>query len=265
MECGNLFPLTESDNKSSQSECSSTCSWTTILEMNTNGKSMVVVIDGPAASGKSTTARKVAEKLGWFYLDTGAMYRAVTVKVLQERIPLDDSKAIARAAEKMRIKLLPGREGLKIDVDNEDVTLEIRTPEVDRAVGPVCEVAKVREIMVRKQQEIGASGHVIAEGRDMGTVVFPNADLKFYMIASVEERAKRRKKDLEKQGMEISFEEIKSEIQRRDERDSNRSNSPLMQAEDAVQIDTTNMKVDDQVNRIVDRIMRKQALLEKNG
>lgn len=233
--------------------------------MNTNGNSMVVVIDGPAASGKSTTARKVAEKLGWFYLDTGAMYRAVTVKVLRERIPLDDSKAIARAAEKMKIRLQPSREGLKIFVDDKDVSSEIRTPEVDQAVGPVCEVGKVREILVRKQQEIGASGHVIAEGRDMGTVVFPNADLKFYMTASVEERAKRRKKDLEKQGFEISFEAIKSEILRRDERDSTRSNSPLKQAEDAVQIDTTGMKIEDQVNRIIDRIMTKQALLKKNG
>ncbi len=225
---------------------------------------MVVVIDGPAASGKSTTARKVAEKLGWFYLDTGAMYRAVTVKVLKNGIPLDDSKAIAENAEKMKIKLIHGKEGLKISVDNEDVTSEIRTPEVDRAVGPVCEVAKVREILVRKQQEIGASGHVIAEGRDMGTVVFPNADLKFYMIASAEERAKRRKKDLEKQGIEISLEEIKSEIQRRDERDSTRSNSPLMQAEDAVQIDTTNMEIDDQVNRIIDQIKGKQVYLKKS-
>jgi cytidylate kinase len=233
--------------------------------MNTNGNSMVVVIDGPAASGKSTTARKVAEKLGWFYLDTGAMYRAVTVKVLRERIPLDDSKAIARAAEKMKIRLQPSREGLKIFVDDKDVSSEIRTPEVDQAVGPVCEVGKVREILVRKQQEIGASGHVIAEGRDMGTVVFPNADLKFYMTASVEERAKRRQKDLEKQGFEISFEAIKSEILRRDERDSTRSNSPLKQAEDAVQIDTTGMKIEDQVNRIIDRIMTKQALLKKNG
>ncbi len=225
---------------------------------------MVVVIDGPAASGKSTTARKVAEKLGWFYLDTGAMYRAVTVKVLQNGIPLDNSKAIAETVEKMKIKLKPGREGLKIEVDDKDVTSEIRTPEVDRAVGPVCEVAKVREILVRKQQEIGASGHVIAEGRDMGTVVFPNADLKFYMIASVDERAKRRKKDLEKQGIEISLKEIKSEIQRRDQRDSTRSHSPLMQAEDAVQIDTTELKVGDQVNRIIDLIMKKQTLLQKN-
>jgi cytidylate kinase len=232
--------------------------------MNTNGKSMVVVIDGPAASGKSTTARKVAEKLGWFYLDTGAMYRAVTVKVLQNRIPLDDSKAIAETVEKMKIQLKPGRKGLKIEVDDKDVTSEIRTPEVDWAVGPVCEVAKVREILVRKQQEIGASGHVIAEGRDMGTVVFPNADLKFYMIASVDERAKRRKKDLEKQGIEISLKEIKSEIQRRDQRDSTRSNSPLMQAEDAVRIDTTKLKIDEQVDRIIDRIMKKQTLLQKN-
>lgn len=225
---------------------------------------MVVVIDGPAASGKSTTARKVAEKLGWFYLDTGAMYRAVTVKVLRNGIPLDDSKAIAETAEKMKIQLKPCKEGLKIEVDDEDVTSAIRTPEVDRAVGPVCEVAKVREILVRKQQEIGASGHVIAEGRDMGTVVFPNADLKFYMIASVDERAKRRQKDLKKQGIEISLKEIKSEIQRRDQRDSTRSNSPLMQAEDALQIDTTKLKIDEQANRIIDRIMKKQTLLQRN-
>jgi cytidylate kinase len=164
----------------------------------------------------------------------------------------------------MKIQLKPGRKGLKIEVDDKDVTSEIRTPEVDWAVGPVCEVAKVREILVRKQQEIGASGHVIAEGRDMGTVVFPNADLKFYMIASVDERAKRRKKDLEKQGIEISLKEIKSEIQRRDQRDSTRSNSPLMQAEDAVRIDTTKLKIDEQVDRIIDRIMKKQTLLQKN-
>jgi cytidylate kinase len=164
----------------------------------------------------------------------------------------------------MKIKLIPSTEGLKIEVDGKDVTSEIRAPEVDRVVGPVCEVPKVREILVRKQQEIGASGHVIAEGRDMGTVVFPNADLKFYMSASVDERAKRRKKDLERQGIQISLKEVKSEIQRRDQRDSMRSNSPLMRAEDAIQIDTTALKIEDQVNQIVSRIQSKQPI-QANG
>lgn len=220
---------------------------------------MIVTIDGPAASGKSTTARKVAERLGWLYLDTGAMYRAVTVKVLQCGISLDDTQAIGTTAESANLELKPGPDGMRIFLDEVEVTQEIRSPEVDKAVGPVCEVEKVRELMVAMQRNSREQGHIVAEGRDMGTVVFPNAELKFFMAATLDERARRRQKDMHLRGIQIPIERIKEDIQNRDRRDSSRANSPLKKAEDAVDIDTTKMEVDEQVNFVVEHIRRLES------
>jgi cytidylate kinase len=218
---------------------------------------MIVTLDGPAASGKSTTARLVAKKMNWLYLDTGAMYRAMAVKALDKGIPLDDPEHIGAIAERTKMTLKSSEQGTRVFLDGEEVTHRIRTPEVDRAVGPVCEVPKVREVLVALQREIGEQGSLVAEGRDMGTVVFPNADLKFYVVASIEARAQRRQKDMERQGITVSLEELSREIERRDKRDSGRAASPLKPAEDAELLDTSDMTIDEQVERIVQKIHQK--------
>lgn len=219
-----------------------------------NKETYIVVIDGPAASGKSTTARLVAKKLGWLYLDTGAMYRAMAVKTVRNGIRLDDAEAIAHLAEHTQIRLEPNLDNIRVFVDGEEVTDAIRTPEIDKAVGPVCEVPKVREILVAQQRQIGSSTRLVAEGRDMGTIVFPNADLKVFMVASIKARAIRRQKDQEKRGIHLTLEEIEADIERRDARDSQRENSPLKQAEDAVILDTSELSIEEQVDWIIQRI-----------
>lgn len=219
--------------------------------------SFVVAIDGPAASGKSTTAKIVAGKMGWLYMDTGAMYRAMAVKALHLGISLDDAPALAHMAKETRVMLKPAQNGLIVFLDGTDVTDAIRTPEVDRAVGPVCEVAGVRDVLVDLQRQMGRNSCLVAEGRDMGTVVFPEADLKYFMEASLEERALRRRKDFEKRGIRMELDEIKSEIEKRDIRDTGREHSPLVRAVDAVCIDTTRLNVNEQVQVILDDIHRK--------
>lgn len=227
--------------------------------------SIVVTIDGPAASGKSTTARCLARLLGWMYLDTGAMYRAMTVKVLDHQIPLDDAEAISRLAEETEIELIFSPDGTRVRVDGIDRTSEIRKPAVDRAVGPVCEVPRVRELMVGFQRRLAGHRSLIAEGRDMGTVVFPDADLKFFMVASVGERTKRRQKDMQKQNIRISLKELEKEIRKRDERDSGRSHSPLKPAEDAVWVDTTRLSPEEQVDFILKHVQNIAAGMENSG
>ena len=214
----------------------------------------IVVIDGPAASGKSTTARLAAQALGWLYLDTGAMYRAVTVKVLRAGVALDDRDAIAKLAAQAEIQLQPAEKGVRVFLDGREVTEEIRLPEVDRAVGPVCEIAAVRERMVALQREVGRDGGLVAEGRDMGTVVFPDAPLKFYMNASIEARALRRMADLQAKGIATDLEMLKADIEARDARDSQREHSPLRAASDAIHVDTTSLTIADQVALVVEKV-----------
>ena len=215
---------------------------------------MVVTIDGPAGSGKSTTARLAAKRLDWLYLDTGAMYRALTVKVLDEEIPLENSSRIAQLSETTQIELVPSENGVNVLLDGKDITKRIRHPDVDRAVGPVCEIPKVREMMVASQRRMANKVNVIAEGRDMGTVVFPDAQLKFYLVASLEERARRRQCDMIHQDIDVTLDEMKNEIERRDQRDCSRKISPLKKAKDAILLDTTGLTIDDQVVFIIRRI-----------
>ena len=229
-----------------------------INSIDCKNKYFVITIDGPAASGKSTTSNLVAKKLGWIYLDTGAMYRALTVKVLQYHIPLDQKMEIGRLTENTIIGLDHSQGITRMLLDGRDVSSEIRRPEVDRAVGPVSEIPNVRSIMVSLQRKVSERGNVVAEGRDMGTVVFPDADLKFFMDASIEERVKRRKNDMSRQGINISVDELKKEIERRDRRDREREHSPLMPANGAIQIDTTNMSVQQQVDFIIYKVKQVQ-------
>ncbi len=221
--------------------------------MKKSTKKITIAIDGPAASGKSTTARRVAQKLGYTYIDSGAMYRAVTLLALRKGIDVNDFPAVAQIARGADIRFRrdghPGQ--TVIYLNGEDVSREIRTPEIDRNISPVAANPQVREILVRKQQELGRQGGVVMDGRDIGTVVFPRAELKVFMLASAEERARRRQKELAEKGIQVPLEEILQEIQRRDWEDMNRTHGPLKKAPDALELDTTNLTIEQQVEQIV--------------
>ena len=215
-------------------------------------KKILIAIDGPAGSGKSTVAAAVAEKLQLRHLDTGGMYRALTVKALRSGTPVDSEDLLSKLAEEAQIDLAEGR----VRLDGEDVSVEIRTPEVDASVSSIAAHAGVRKVMVRLQREIAGSGGVV-EGRDIGTVVLPDATLKIFLVATPEERARRRHAETSLRG-DTDVEQVKKEIVERDTLDSRRKVSPLVPADDAVLIDTTDRTVDDIVNQIV-------ALLEKEN
>jgi cytidylate kinase len=214
-------------------------------------RKIVIAIDGPAASGKSTTAKHVAERLGYLHIDTGAMYRAITLRVLEEGIPLDDEKRIRELAERCEIQLVRTPDSLRVYLDGRDVTKEIRTPEVTRAVSTVSSYQAVREVLVREQRRMAAQGGVVLEGRDIGTTVFPQADLKVFMIAGVRERARRRRKELEQLGVQTDEAMLAKEIEERDRLDSTRTASPLQKASDAIELDTSNLTIEQQVELVV--------------
>jgi len=228
---------------------------------------MIIAIDGPAGSGKSSTARAVAARLGITYLDTGAMYRAITLKCLRLGISSQDTEALAKLTSQTVISFTGVPPESHIWMDGEDVSLQIRSDEVTRNVSDYCAPSVVREALVKQQREIGKNNSVVCEGRDIATVVFPDADLKFFMVASVEERARRRQKDFEKLGIHKSIDELKEEISLRDHKDSTRENSPLQKAADAEEIDTTNMTLESQIEYIVNRaaalIQAKSAVADK--
>ncbi len=214
-------------------------------------RGLIIAIDGPAGSGKSTTARLLARRLGYRYLDTGAMYRAVTLKVLRHGLTPRQVKEVIRLLDDTHLQLEYRNGQLRILLDGEDVSDLIRSPEVDREISWVSQIPEVRKKMVQLQRQIARDGGIVAEGRDMGTVVFPDADLKIFLVASVEERGRRRWKELRSRGIDIPLEEVVADIRRRDEMDSTRQISPLKQADDAVVIDTTGLTIEQQVEKIV--------------
>jgi len=214
-------------------------------------KKIIIAIDGPAASGKSTTAKLVAAQLGYLHIDTGAMYRAMALKVLQNKIASNDAIKIAELAKKTTVRLISYDEKVKVVLDGKEVSEEIRTPEVTHIVSPVSTIPEVRKLMVNEQQTMGKEGGIVLEGRDIGTVVFPNAELKVFMIANGRERAVRRKKEFELKGVSVSLDELEKEISERDRIDSERSVSPLRKAKDAIELDTTNLSIEQQVEFIV--------------
>ena len=215
---------------------------------------MIIAIDGPAATGKSSTAKAVAEKLGFMYLDTGAMYRAVTLGVLEKDISLTNEYTLESFLTSLDLNILYIEKTLMIELDQLDVTDRIRDPEVTAKVSEVSALPAVRKTMVKFQRKLASGKDCIVEGRDIGTVVFPNADLKFYMIADASIRAERRKKDLLTLGKNKDISELETEIKNRDRKDSTRVHSPLSKAEDSIIIDTSHLDFHEQVNIIVEKI-----------
>ena len=214
-------------------------------------RQLIIAIDGPAASGKSTTAKLVAEKLGFMHIDTGAMYRAVAFKMLRGGVEVTDRMKIEDLLANTLVSQREESGQTHILLDGHDVTEDIRTPEISLWVGPVSENEIVRRHLVDWQRELGKQGGTVLEGRDIGTVVFPDADLKVYLDADIKTRAKRRRKEMLCRGIEQTLEEIETTLAARDERDSNREFSPLRKAADAIAVDTTHMTIGDQVNAIV--------------
>ena len=214
-------------------------------------KPLRVALDGPAGAGKSTVAKRVAKELGLTYVDTGAMYRAITWKALEQEIDPANEQALTELANEVRIDFRPTEQGQDVFLNGEDITEAIRSLEVTSNVSAVSAVSGVRVAMVKIQQDIASRTGVVMDGRDIGTVVLPNADLKIWLTASVEERATRRYQELVSKGQTVDFEQLKADIQRRDEYDSGREHSPMKMAEDAVLVDTTGLVIDQVVEKIL--------------
>lgn len=213
-------------------------------------KNLVIAVDGPAGAGKSTIAKIVADKLNINYIDTGAMYRAITYKVLQNNIDVNNEDPIIEIAKNSDIDFKDNN----IYLDGKILKEEIRTPEVSNNVSNIAQIKEVRYLMVDVQREIGNKSSVILDGRDIGSYVFPNADYKFFLVASPEERGERRYKELIKKGYDTSLEEVIKDVIRRDEIDSNREFAPLVKASDAIEIDTTGKSIDEVVESVISKI-----------
>jgi len=220
------------------------------------GKGISIALDGPAGSGKSTIARAVALKFNYIYIDTGAMYRAVTLKALQNKIPMDNGEALTQLANQTLIRLKyiesEGFSQLRVIMDGADVSDAIRSLEVTNSVSLVSAVAGVRVALVKLQRDMAQEGGVVMDGRDIGTVVLPDAELKIFLTASVKERSKRRWLELKAKGIEVDPDELEEQIRKRDEFDSNREVNPLRQADDAILLDTTALSIEEVTDRIIE-------------
>ena len=214
-------------------------------------KGLVIAIDGPAASGKSTAARLLAKRLGYLYLDTGIMYRALTWKALRDKVDIKNSKALLELVKSTRISLKPESDlNIQVYLDGKDITSFIRSPEVNKYVSLVSTAEGLREVMVAQQREIARRGNLVDEGRDIGTVVFPRADVKIFLQASFEERAKRRWKENKERGLSLATEEVEAEMANRDRIDSQRETSPLRRAKGAIVINNTHFDIPQTVEKM---------------
>lgn len=216
-----------------------------------------MTIDGPAGAGKSTVARQLAARLGYLYLDTGALYRAVAWKVRSAGVSPEDGKTVAALLPAMQVSMDQRSDGVRVAVDGRDVTDELRTPEISAMASRVSAIPAVREWLLPVQRRMGAAGGVVAEGRDIGTRVFPSADAKFFLDADVNTRAGRRQRDLDGAGRSAPLERTKQEIETRDERDRSRAIAPLVPAEDAEVIDSSSLTVEQVLDRMMGKITTK--------
>ncbi len=224
------------------------------------GRLLKIAIDGPAGAGKSTVAKLTAEKLGYLYIDTGAMYRAVTLQALMDKIDMSDETNLTRIAESADLVLRVDENGnTRIFLNGVDVSAQIRTPLVSRCVSLVSQIQGVRQRMTQLQKEMGAGGGVVMEGRDIGTKVLPDAEMKFFLTASVEERARRRHAELIQRGFTVTYEEVFEDIAQRDNIDSHRAMAPLQPASNAEIIDCTSMTVEQVVDLIAGRVSRRSG------
>jgi len=215
---------------------------------------LIVAIDGPSGAGKSTLAKRVASELGFMYLDTGAMYRALGLKALRQGVELTDEAGVARLVAATEIDLKERAGKLEVFLDGEEVSALIRTPEVSQAASRISALKVVRQRMLELQRALARRGRVVAEGRDIGTVVFPGAEVKIFLDASAQERARRRCQELRAAGQPVSIEETQREMEERDRRDSEREWAPLRQAEDALAIDSTGLSADAVAERVIGEI-----------
>jgi len=223
-------------------------------------KKLIIAIDGPVGSGKSTVARRVAELLGYLYVDTGAMYRALALKASHEDVPADDPAMLGEMVQDTRVDLEEAAGGVRVLLDGQDVSEEIRSPEISQAASMIAQVPAVRRQMVEQQRRAGQRGGVVMEGRDIGTVVFPDAGLKIFLTATPEIRAWRRLRNHQARGEALAFEEMLEEIHLRDRRDQERVTSPLVRAEDAVLVDSSAMEMEEVARLIVMLAEEKQAV-----
>jgi cytidylate kinase len=214
----------------------------------------VVTIDGPAAAGKSTTAREVAERLDFLYLDTGAMFRAIAVKVVDENVSPEDEVAVSSLVRLTEIDLSTAGEGVRVLLDGIDVTDRLRTPAISELASRLAEQSEVRARLIEIQRRLAEEQSVVAEGRDTGTVVFPDAGVKIYLEASIEERAARRWRELVERGVPATQEQVLKDLERRDRRDRERELAPLLPAKDSLVVDTTKLSIAEQVERVMQAV-----------
>ncbi|REJ33322.1 MAG: (d)CMP kinase [Bacillota bacterium] len=217
---------------------------------------LVIAVDGPAGAGKSTVARRVAAALNYLYIDTGAMYRAIALAVLEEGVGPDDGAAVERLARGLDVELVPSAAGNRVLLEGRDVTERIRAPEVSAAASQVAALPRGRRRMGQLHRRSAGGGGVVMDGRDIGTVVFPDADVKVFLTASAEERARRRWLELRAAGHAPSLDDIRANIESRDRLDSTRDVAPLRKAEDAVEIDTTDKTVDEVVDQVLELVRK---------
>lgn len=219
----------------------------------------IITIDGPAGSGKSSTAKRVAEKLEFLFLDSGALYRAITLAVLEQNTDIKDPGQVKELAQRCKIDLKQVNQELLVYLDDRDVTEQIRDPEVTRAIAPIAAMPEVREELVNRMREMAKEQSLVAEGRDMGSVVFKHANLKIYMQATIEQRAHRRQQELRQKGIQVSLQDLEDEIARRDHSDANRAHGPLVKPQDALVLDTSSLTLDEQVDWVVEKARKRGA------